>query len=90
MAELTGRSPDPSGAGRDVLTIRSPNTGHQFEWHPKSRRVYLVRTSVVPPVGEVVAFDVETHGQALNYINTWLRGWHEGQTPSVAKPNLQV
>lgn len=47
----------------------------RFEWHPSAKRVYAVRKGVQPEVGELVAFDVETHGAAINAVNTWCRGY---------------
>lgn len=87
IAEFFGREPHPSANGRQVYHLRSAS-GFSFEWHPRTRKVYLVRTDHKPVVAEVMAFDIETHGDAVNAINIWLRGYHEGQLPGVLKPNL--
>ncbi len=47
----------------------------RFEWHPDTKRVYLIRLAHVPHVGEILAFDVENHGAAINSVNVWARGY---------------
>lgn len=86
--EWLGRDPHPSANGMDILHIRSGSTPQfRFEWHPRKRRVYLVRVGQDPEIGEVVAFDIETHGDAINAVNIYLRGYNEGRLPGV-KPHL--
>jgi hypothetical protein len=47
----------------------------RFEWHPRTKRVYTIRVGATPEVGELIAFDVENHGQAINAVNIWCRGY---------------
>lgn len=85
-----GREPHPTGAARKVWNMSSPATPHlRFEWHPGKRNVYLVRLGQKPEIGEVMAFNIETHGDAINAVNIWLRGYAEGQAPSVPKLHLR-
>ena len=95
-----GRGPDPTGAGRQVMHIKIPQfPQYRFEWHPQARKVYLTRlgrmvdgvlvASDGPLVGEVMAEHAETHGQAYGFVQTWLRGFREGQTPTLSKPHLE-
>jgi hypothetical protein len=48
-----------------------------FEWHPESKRVYVVRLGGEKQVGDPIAHDVENHGQAVNYVLVWCRGYRE-------------
>ena len=89
VLEHLGRDPHPTGAGQAVLHIRSGDPARRFEWHPKKRIVYMIRASA-PNVGEAVALDIETHGDAINAVNIWQRGFNEGAAPELAKPHLQV
>lgn len=78
----------PTGAGKQVLTMQG--AGRAFEWHPISQKVYYLRdkgNGVV--IGEIVAFNIVTHGDAKNAVLIWLRGFTEGQRPNEEKPNLQ-
>lgn len=89
FAEFLGRDPHPTGADRKVWNLSSPAfPQYRFEWHPQSRKVYLARLTSSPVVGEVLAFNIETHGDAINAVNIWTRGYREGQTPNVIKPHL--
>lgn len=91
LAEFFGRDPHPSSAGQQVFHIKygRADGGYRFEWHPRTRKVYLVRLSTVPEIGEVMAFNVETHGDAINAVMIWCRGFNEGRRPDVTKPHLQ-
>lgn len=46
-----------------------------FEWHPETKKVYVIRLGVVPLVGEVIAEHADTHGQAYGFVQTWCRGY---------------
>jgi len=88
--EWLGREPHPSAAGQDILHLRAPrHVGMRFEWHPRKRRVYLIRVGQVPEIGEVIAFDIETHGDAINAVNIFLRGFNEGRLPATPKLHLR-
>lgn len=101
--EWQGRDPHPTGAGRSILHLQQPAFPHlRFEWHPQSRKVYLVRLGRIdqergfvpidpktPMVGEIIAEHAETHGAAFTFVQTFLRGYREGQTPNLRKPHLE-
>lgn len=83
VAEFLGREPHPTGAGSEVLRIKSA-TNRMFEWHPRSRRVYYLRPTGKKTkdgkdvmTGQIIAFDIETHGDAINAVNIWNRGYAE-------------
>ena len=89
-AEFQGRDPHPSGSGEMVLHIKQPNfPQYRFEWHPQSRKVYLIRLGTTPLIGEILAEHAETHGAAYNFVQTFLRGFREGQAPTIAKTHLE-
>lgn len=74
-----------------VHHIRCPRLPqYRFEWHEQARRLYLVRLGVEPEVGEIVAFDVDTHGAAINAVLIWCRGYDEGRRPAVPKLHLAI
>lgn len=85
-----GREPHPSAAGQKILHIRAPAHSHRyrFEWHPQSRKVYLVRIGTVPEHAELLAYHIETHGDAINAVLIWSRGFTEGRAPDITKPHL--
>lgn len=67
----------PSG---QILHIKTPTFPHfRFEWHPAKRRVYLIRVGVVPEIGEAIAFEIKTHGDAQNAVLIWLRGYRQAK-----------
>lgn len=74
---MLGRPPHPSAGGRRILIIRA--YGMTFEWHPVIRRVYLQNPMPDGRIkGEVIAFDIETHGDAINAANIYGRGYTKG------------
>lgn len=88
LLEFLDRDPHPTAGGQTILTIKS--AAHHFEWHTKTRNFYMIRH--LPDgraVGEIVAFNIETHGDALNAAAIWVRGYNEGRTPTVEKKHLQ-
>lgn len=89
FAEFRGRDPHPSGADRRICHIQQPNfPQYRFEWHPQSRKVYLIRMGTTPLFGEILAEHAETHAAAFNFVQTFLRGFREGQMPT-PKPHLE-
>jgi len=89
FAEFIGRDPHPTGASQPVYHIKQPNfPQYRFEWHPQSRKVYLIRIGRKPLIGEVIVEHAETHGAAFNFVQTFLRGLREGQSP-LPKPHLE-
>jgi hypothetical protein len=90
FAEFIGRDADPTGEGKDVIHLKSlmgDVSHYRFEWHPQKRKVYLVRRGRDPEIGEILAEHANTHGEAINFVQTFLRGYREGQAPGV-KPHL--
>lgn len=86
FAEFMGREPFRQ---EKVLHIKQPNfPQYRFEWHPQSRKVYLIRLGTTPLIGEILAEHAETHGAAYNFVQTFLRGFREGQLPT-PKPHLE-
>ena len=88
--EWLGRDPHPSANGQRVLHIRNPKFSdrYRFEWHPGARKVYLVRIGTIPEHAERLADNIETHGDAINAMLIWSRGYAEGRTPDIIKPHL--
>lgn len=98
--EFLGRDAHATGDNQPYLHIKQPNFPQfRFEWHPQKRKVYLVRLGRMvdgvlvaregPLIGEILAEHAETHADAFNFVQTWLRGFREGQTPDLAKPHLE-
>lgn len=86
-----GREVHPTGAQRDIFHLRNPKLPqYRFEWHPKKRIVYLIRLGAKPEIGEAMALDIVTHGDAINAVAIWGRGFAEGRAPDVSKPHLQL
>lgn len=63
-----------------VYHIRVPDLSSKFrfEWHPVSRRVYLIRLGTMPLVGDPIALNISTYGDAFNATLVWCRGYREG------------
>lgn len=73
----------PSAAGNVpgpiyVIAVPDLNDRFRFEWHPVTKRVYLIRLTVLPLTGDPVALDVEDHGAAISAVLVWCRGYREG------------
>jgi len=63
-----------------ILHIKQPrHPEFRFEWHPNSKKVYVIRIGVSPEVGEILAFDIDTHGGAINAVLIWTRGYAAAQ-----------
>jgi hypothetical protein len=89
LAEFFGRPADPSGGGKDVVAVRAPGfPQYRFEWHPQKRIVYLIMVGSKPLIGQAIAHHVETHGQAINTVNTFLRGWRVRDAEGAIVPSL--
>lgn len=96
--EWQGRAPHPSAGNDKILHLKNVAIPEwRFEWHPQSRRLYLIRQGVLvdnPRVeggkverGELIAYNVETYGHAYNALLVYLRGVQEGRTwsPTLAR-----
>lgn len=87
--EFLGRDPHPSGAAEPFYVIQQPKFPQfRFEWHTQKRKLYLIRLNNKPLIGEIMAEHVDTHGQAYNFVQTWLRGYKEGLAPNIVKTDL--
>ncbi len=66
-----------------IVKIKNPNLpGLLFEWHPQSQKVYKMKLPTFD--GEKIEADVlaehcDTHGRAIGFVQTWFRGYREGQ-----------
>ena len=66
--------------GAQILHIKTPTFPQfRFEWHPGTRRVYLIRVGATPVIGEAMAFEITTHGAAQNAVLIWLRGYRQAK-----------
>lgn len=86
-------TPDPTAGGKKILFFR--NARGEFQWHPLSQKVYYMReTGQKAPdgmpirTGQIIAFDIITHGDAANAVLIWCRGFDEGQRPQKPKFHL--
>jgi len=52
---------------------------YRFEYHPKLKKVYLIRSGTETPIGEPLAHDIENHGAAWNAVLIWSRGYREAE-----------
>lgn len=73
-----------------TFKIRAPHEpGFRFEWHPNTKRLYMIRvghlTTDGKEVGEPIAFDVENEGQAYNYALVFLRGYRARTAPHIGR-----
>lgn len=89
---------NPSGFQADAVPdgviyhIKTPNypTFH-FEWHTWKKNVYLIREDLPGPKrGEIVAFNIEDHGQAQNAVLIWLRGYQTATNDRAPVPFLKA
>lgn len=94
LNEWMGRPPNYT-APKDGLPVRIKTAsleGVIFEWHPQARKVYYIEVDAAgkPKNGQafIIAWNVETHGDAINYIHVWLRGYEKGQSPKA--PQLRM
>jgi len=85
--------PDPTGGGQKILYFR--NMHGEFQWHPLVQKVYYMRSTgrAAPDgsmirEGQIVGFNIITHGDAANAVLIWCRGFDEGRKPEVAKLHL--
>lgn len=51
----------------------------RFEWHPGTKKIYLIRVGTKPEIGEAFAHEIETEGAAWNATLIWLRGYGEAK-----------
>ena len=76
----------PPGA---IITISAPNALMRFEWHPKKKRVYMIRLSD-PTIGEPIAYDICDHGAAWNAVLIYLRGFREGEMRRLSNGSFDI
>lgn len=59
-----------------IFHIRQPAFPQfRFEWHPQTRKVYVIRLGVAPEIGEAFAHEIADQGAATNAALIWLRGY---------------
>ncbi len=59
-----------------VTWIKAANwPDFRFEYHPNAQNVYLIRLAVEPPIGQVIAFNIDNEGAAHNAVQIYLRGY---------------
>lgn len=84
------RSPEPQPG--QVYRIHSPLVQFVFEWHPEKKRVYMGRVGTRPMIGEMIADNIVTRGDAENAVLIWHRGYrtrqYEIEAPKDAVPGL--
>jgi hypothetical protein len=53
----------------------------RFEYHPEIGKVYVMPTPTpgAKLVAEVIAEHCDTEGRAFGFVQTWCRGYREGQ-----------
>jgi hypothetical protein len=69
--DLVAKEPEPG----QVYRIGSKLSEFIFEYHPETKRVYMGRVGIKPMIGELVADNIVTHGDALNAVLVWHRGY---------------
>ena len=67
-------------ANEGIYHIKAPTFPQfRFEWHIGMKRVYVIRIGAMPEIGEAMAFEVKTHGDAQNAVLIWLRGYRQAK-----------
>lgn len=56
--------------------------GHRFEWHPETRRLFVVRVGVRPEQAEWLCEKVESVGAAQQLCIVYCLGIREGSPPA--------
>lgn len=62
----------------------------RFEWHPATRKLYVIRVGAIPEQGELIATTgVVSTAEAL--CDLYLKGYAEGKTATVSKrPPIKI
>lgn len=74
----------PLDAG--IFKIKQPNYPEfAFEYHPQKKKVYLLIDDHTNKIthAQIIAEHVENTGQAVGFVQTWLRGYHFGKAGRV-------
>ena len=81
MLDLLNRSVRMIAADPNrIYHIKQPSLPqYRFEYHPRVKKVYVIRVGAVPEVGEAFAFEIENQGAAYNAVLYWLRGYKEAE-----------
>jgi hypothetical protein len=72
-----------------ILKISAPCSSMRFEWHPRKKRVYMIRLSD-PTIGEPIAFEINDHGAAWNAVLIYLRGYREGEVRRLGNGSIDL
>lgn len=69
------------GPSPDILVIKNPALAdsYRFEWHPRTKRVYVIRLHSTPLMGEPIAMGIGDMGAATNAVLIWSRGYREAK-----------
>ena len=67
-----------------IIHIKQGNLPrYRFEYHPRAKRVYVIDIYVGAktgkPVGNLIAYHIETEAHANNAVLTWCRGYFVGK-----------
>lgn len=81
-----------------ILHIKTKNyPDFLFEWHPRKQNVYICRilrddhrNQLPRQSAEVIAFNIENHGQAQNAVLIWLRGYQTATNDRAPVPFLKA
>ena len=74
----------PAPATGEIMQIKATTFPDlRFEWHPESKRVYVIRLGTTPEFAEPFAFEIENSGTAHNAVLIWLRGYRAGQAAAL-------
>lgn len=69
-----------------IFHIKTPTFPEfRFEWHPQTKRVYLIRITAEQPIGEPIAMEIETAGAAHNAVLIFLRGYRAAKAELPAR-----
>lgn len=63
-----------------IFHLKTPNFPQfRFEYHPKVKKVYLIRLGNQILHGDPIADNIETEGAAWMTVLVWLRGYREAK-----------
>lgn len=72
-----------------ICQIRQPAWPQfRFEWHPQSRKVYVIRLGMTPEIGEPFAHEIRDQGAAVNAVLIWLRGYKAAKAELAAPAGI--
>ena len=76
--------------GSQIKHIKAPRFPQfRFEWHPVSKKVYVVHITGEQEHAAVVAEAIDTHAGAQMAILIWLRGYRVGSIPVIGATPIE-